>query len=568
MAQKDTSNKITFPENFNLADYYLFDRLKEGFSKKTAIEYGDRSYSYASVAEKTRSLANYFQAIGVSREERVYIVLPDVPPFAWSFFATLAHGAVVAMGNPAAPVADLEYVIDYSRASVLITTPKVILNLSSSLRKNQYLKAILLVPETATGENPESNCLTPHTLINVRYKVLSLSKAIETGRENEYPTSLSIRRDDLGVWLFTSGSTGKPKAAVHTHRDFAFNTEVYAKRTVGYQADDRSVSVPRLFFGYSTGTNLMFPFAVGATTCLYSEQPTPENLAKAIEMYRPTIITNVPTMMSKLLEYDDSLSKAGKAGLDLSSVRFHLSAGEALPPTLLERFTARFGNEVYDGIGSAEMFHIYASNRPGDVKPGSLGRVVEGYTIKILPTDAEGPGAEALPANSTGVMWVKGDSVALGYFQDRDKSWETFHGHWCKTGDLFRLDAEGYLWFSGRDDSLFKVGGKWVAPLEVETCLQEHPAVAMAAVIPAIGDGLDKPKAFVVVRENELSQISNEKSKNALRLELQNFVKNKLPKHKYPRWVVFVEDLPKNDRGKVDRKRLIEQEKVGQNPWR
>ena len=562
------SKEVKFPDVFNLADYYLFDRLKEGLGDKVAIRYGELKYTYSEVAERTRCLANYFQSIGVGREERIYTVLPDVPPFAWSFFATLAHGAVVAMGNPSAPIIDLEYVLAYSRATVLITLPIVVENLSHSLGKNPYLKAILLVPGTATGENPEARCRIAHSLDHTRIEIISLSEAMEKGREPKHTTPPDIKRDDLAVWLFTSGSTGKPKAAVHTHRDFAFNTEVYAKGTVGYKTDDSTVSVPRLFFGYSTGTNLMFPFAVGATACLYSESPTPENLAKAIEMYRPTIVTNVPTMMSKLLDYDDALIKSGKAGLDLSCVRFHLSAGEALPPALLKRFMERFGNDVYDGIGSAEMFHIYASNRLGDIKPGSLGRVVNGYTIKILPTNADSPGVQELPANETGVMWVKGDSVALGYFQDRDKSWQTFHGHWCKTGDLFRLDADGYLWFSGRADSLFKVGGIWVAPLEVEECLQEHPAIAMAAVIPAKGDGLDKPKAFVVIRENELPRISNEDAKNNLRIELQDFVKSKLSKHKYPRWVIFVGDLPRNDRGKVDRKVLIEQEKSGQSPWK
>jgi acyl-coenzyme A synthetase/AMP-(fatty) acid ligase len=271
----------------------------------------------------------------------------------------------------------------------------------------------------------------------------------------------------------------------------------------------------------------------------------------------------VPTMMAKLMDYDEALVKEGKPGLDLSCVRFHLSAGEALPPSLLDRFIKRFGSDVYDGIGSAEMFHIYASNRPGDIKPGSLGRVVEGYTIKILPSDAQGPGAEELARDETGVMWVKGDSVAFGYYQDRDKSWETFHGHWCRTGDLFRRDKEGYLWFAGRADSLFKSGGIWVAPLEVEECLMSHPTVALAAVIPAEDQGLEKPKAFVVIRARNKSRIVTNESTTCLGNELQEYVKTRLSKHKYPRWVVFVDDLPRNDRGKVDRKALMTLEKEG-----
>jgi len=558
---------IEFPEVFSLADYYLFDRLDEGLGDKAAIRYGVRAYTYSDVADRTFGLARFFRSIGVAREERVYIVLPDVPPFAWAFFATLSHGAVVAMGNPLAPQDDLAYVIDYSHASVVITLPQVADDLSSVLRGNPCLRAVLLVPELATGDDCEGSVSVPESLRDAPFEVMPLTDAIEWGGHAEVRDWPRTRRDDLAIWLFTSGSTGKPKAAVHTHRDFAFNTEVYAKRTVGYQQDDRTISVPRLFFGYATGTNLMFPFAVGATACLFSERCTPQALAQAIEMYRPTIVTNVPTMMSKLLDYSDTQATDGEPPLDMSCVRFHLSAGEALPPALLERFTDRFGNDVYDGIGSAEMFHIYASNRPGDIKPGSLGRTVDGYMIRILPTEAKEPGGAEVARGEPGVMWVKGDSVALGYFQDRDKSWETFHGHWCRTGDLFRMDEDGYLWFAGRADSLFKSGGIWVAPLEIEECLMEHPGVAMAAVIPAEDAGLLKPKAFVVVREGAREAIATDQSTAGFRVELQEYIKNKLSKHKYPRWVVFVDDLPKNDRGKVDRRALVENEKRGVNPW-
>ncbi|MBC7973636.1 MAG: AMP-binding protein, partial [Myxococcales bacterium] len=389
------------------------------------------------------------------------------------------------------------------------------------------------------------------------YKVASLDAAI---RQADPAIALpETRRDDPAIWLFTSGSTGRPKAAMHSHRDFAFNTEVYAKRTVGYVETDVAISVPRLFFGYATGTNLWFPFAVGATVGLFSERPTAESVAEAIARYQPTIVTNVPTMLGKLLDLDDERRAVGAPGLDLSSVRFHLSAGEALPEPLLRRFIERFGGEVYDGIGSAEMFHIYCSNRPGDVVPGSLGRAVEGYTLKILPEDADGAGAAALAPNEIGVLWVKGDSVAHGYFQDRDKSWRTFHGHWCRTGDLFHIDERGYLWFSGRADDLFKVGGIFVAPREVEDCLLGHPAVSSVAVIPGDDAGLTKPKAIVVVRPE-----ARDRTGAALADELKAHVQARLSKHKYPRWVVFVDDLPKNDRGKVDKKLLIERDRRGE----
>jgi benzoate-CoA ligase family protein len=541
---------VSFPDDLNLADHFLFDRLDDDLGDVDAIRFGDRAWTYADVASRSAALARWLVDQGLAPESRVYVVLHDVPPFAWSVFATLAAGGVLTMGNPAAPPDDLLAVLAYVKARILITTPSVADALAAGLSTLPHLRTVLLVPDVATGEDPETAPDVPAALRGAHVEAVAVTAAIAEGRriERDLPR---VRRDDPAVWLFTSGSTGRPKAAMHTHRDFAFNAEVYAKRTIGYRRGDVTVSVPRLFFGYATGTNLWFPFAVGATVGLFAERPTADTVTAAIARYRPTIVTNVPTMLGKLLDHDEALRARGEPGIDLSSVRFHLSAGEALPPSLLERFVGRFGGEIYDGIGSAEMFHIYASNRPGDVKPGSLGRAVDGYTLKVLPTDADLPGAAELPRGETGILWVKGDSVALGYYQDRDHSWRTFHGHWCRTGDLVRIDDDGYLWFGGRADDLFKVGGVFVAPLEVEECLGRHPAVSMAAVIAADDDGLTKPKAFVVLRPEHAARAGAE-----LAAELQEHVKARLSRHKYPRWVVFVDDLPRNDRGKVDRNAL------------
>ena len=550
---------MQFPEDFNLANYFLFDREREGLSKRVAIRFGDRKFTYEAIMDRTRALARYFVDAGLKPEQRVYIVLSDVPPFAWSIFATFAAGGVLTMGNPIAPIEDIRYVIEYVRASIMVTTPQVAAALAPHLDDLPHLQTILLAPDAATSEDPEARCDVPDVLreYGTKRRMLSLDQAVDLGERSNTPMPRT-KRDDPACWLFTSGSTGKSKAAMHSHRDFAFNTEVYAKKTIGYREGDTAISVPRLFFGYATGTNLWFPFAVGATVGLFSERPTAESIARAVRAYQPTIVTNVPTMLGKLLDLDDELRAKGE-GLDMSTVRFHLSAGEALPEPLMRRFIERFGGQVYDGIGSAEMFHIYCSNRPGDVKPGSLGRAVEGYTLKILPEDAEGAGAEPLPPNEIGVLWVKGDSVAHGYFQDRDKSWKTFHGHWCRTGDLFHIDEDGYLWFSGRADDLFKVGGVFVAPREVEDCMLGHEAVSQCAVIPSEDQGLTKPKAVVVLRPGDHDHTT-------LRDELKQHVQSRLTKHKYPRWVVFVDELPKNDRGKVDKKSLIERDRKGELP--
>jgi benzoate-CoA ligase family protein len=540
-----------FPDRFNLADYFLFERLREGLGSKPCVLFGPRAYTYEDVARRTRAFAAALEAADVRRGERVLIVLPDLPAFVWAFFGVLARGSVVAMANPDAPVESLEVLIDYTRATAVVTVPRVAAALRERMRAGavgREVRRVWVVADVAAldepAEDPDGECDVGDGMFRSLAPELALVDAMRA------PTV--THRDEPAVWLFTSGSTGEPKANVHSHRDFAFNTEVYAKRTVRYAGSDVTASVPRLYFGYATGTNLMFPFAVGGTVALFSERPTAESLARAIERYRPTVLTNVPTMLGKLLDHDQALQNAGKPGLDLSSVRFSLSAGEALPDALLRRWIERFGTDVYDGIGSAEMFHIYASNRPGDVRPGSLGKAVAGYELRVLPEDAEGPGAAPVHPGEIGVLWVKGDSVSHGYWLDRDKSWRVFHGHWCRTGDLFRIDAEGYLYFAGRADDLLKVSGLWVAPREVEDCLMEHGAVSHAAVVGIEEDGLVKPKAFVVLR-------AGRERSDGLASELQDFVKVRLAKHKYPRVIEFVDDLPRNDRGKIDRKLLRSQ---------
>ena len=346
-------------------------------------------------------------------------------------------------------------------------------------------------------------------------------------------------RDDIAIWLFTSGSTGHPKGAVHLQHDLPYNTEVFAKQTMGVNENDLTVSVPKLFFGYATGTNLLFPFAVGGGTALFAERSTPEKMFAVIDRYRPTILTTVPTMINAMLNAEDA------GAHDLSSIRFCYSAGEALPVELYHRWKEKFGVEICDGIGSAEMFHIYITNRPGDVKPASLGRIVEGYETRIV--DAAG---NEVPTDEMGTLRVKGDSAALCYWNAHEKSKETFAGDWCTTGDQFHVDAEGYYWYHGRTDDMLKVGGVFVAPSEIENCLMQHAAVMECAVIGHDeGDGLVKPKAFVVTRDGS-------EPGEALANEIKQFVKSRIAVYKYPRWIEFVTSLPKNDRGKIDRKLL------------
>jgi benzoate-CoA ligase len=297
--------------------------------------------------------------------------------------------------------------------------------------------------------------------------------------------------------------------------------------------------VPKLFFGYATGTNLLFPFAVGGATALFSERSTAEKMFEVIKRYRPTILTTVPTMINSMLNVP------GATKDDLASLRFCYSAGEALPIELYERWTNTFGVDICDGIGSAEMFHIYITNRPGDIKPGSLGRIVAGYEAKIVDADDN-----EVPTGEMGTLKIKGDSAALCYWNAHEKSKGTFAGDWCTTGDQFHIDADGYYWYHGRTDDMLKVSGVFVAPAEIENCLLQHEAVLECAVVGhEAGQGLIKPKAFVVLRAGFAGS-------EELAAEIKQFVKSRIAVYKYPRWVEFVSSLPKNDRGKIDRRQL------------
>ncbi len=513
---------------FNLSDYYLFDRIEEGLENKTAIRYGPRLWSYGDIANQSHALGQCLLNSGIAPGQRVYIILPDCPPFAWSFFGALKAGSIVAMGNPIAPTSTLIDVIDYITPHTIITTETVYANLTDERPDLAEINA-LVVCDMDTESDPELPIQGPRCMV---------TQLLDGGPEQAFPETYA---DSPAIWLFTSGSTGRPKAAMHCHGDFRFNTEVYAKQTIGYSAEDTCVSVPRLFFGYATGTNLMFPFAVGATVGLFVEKPTAERIAWAVEYYQATMLTNVPTLMSRLLDLPETQTQA------LEKLRFCLSAGEALPPALLKRWQARFDTPVYDGIGSAEMFHIYLTNRPDDIKPGSLGRAVEGYTLRVLPADAEGPGAAEVPRGESGVLWVKGDSVATGYWLDRQKSWQTFFGHWCRTGDLFEVDTDGYYWFRGRADHLLKISGQWVSPIEVEHCITEHPSILEVAVIPIQVDGLIRTRACVALRPAS-EPISDE--------TLKAWVAQRIAKYKTPYEIKFYPSLPKNDRGKIDKGQL------------
>jgi len=510
----------SFPERFNMADYFLYHNLEEGRENKICLYFENQTWTYGDVARLSNRTGNALRELGASIEDRVLLALPDRPEFVWTWFGAARIGAVITMVNPLLPVADYEYYLEYTRAKVAVVHQSLAKTFAEAAKTARYLRSVLVVGDDI--ELPE--------------RWVKFNEVVNAAAEECSPAD--TRRDDIAIWLFTSGSTGHPKGAVHLQHDLPFNTEVFAKATMGVNADDLTVSVPKLFFGYATGTNLLFPFAVGGATALFAERSTAEKMFEVIKRYKPTILTTVPTMINSMLNV------SGASREDLASLRFCYSAGEALPKELYERWMNAFGVDICDGIGSAEMFHIYITNRPGDIKPGSLGRIVEGYEAKIV--DAED---KEVPTGEMGTLRIKGDSAALCYWNAHEKSKETFAGDWCTSGDQFHVDEDGYYWYHGRTDDMLKVSGVYVAPAEIENCLLQHEAVLECAVVGHEADGLVKPKAFVVLREGFYRG-------DALAEDIKQFVKTNIAVYKYPRWIAFVDSLPKNDRGKIDRKQL------------
>jgi benzoate-CoA ligase len=458
-------------------------------------------------------------------EQRVLLMVGDWPDFVPAWFAAVKIGAVVAAVNPEVKPEEAEYYLNYTRARAAVVQASALPAVRAVRERCPYLKTVFIV--CAPGE------------IEPGPGEVLFAKAV-----GEAPNQLDpapTHRDDAAVWLFTSGSTGFPKAAVHRHRDFFYSAETYGVPILKLVPDDVCASVPKLFFGYALGNNLLFPFRVGATCVLFPERSSAERVLEVVTKHKVTALCNVPTAVNAMVNLEDVKA------YDWSRLRVATSAGEALPVELHRRWNERFGVELLDGIGSAEMFHVFVSNRLGEIVPGSLGQAVPGYEVKLMDDE----GCE-VPDGDIGTLWVKGGSISMGYWNRREVSLETFRGEWCVTADKFVRDAKGYYWYRGRSDDLLKVGGRYVAPVEIENCLLQHPAVLEAAVIGYKDEEqLEKPRAYVVLKAGHVAG-------PALAMELQAFVKGKIQPFKYPRDVRFIDALPKSDRGKVLKTKLVE----------
>ncbi|HUP00955.1 MAG TPA: benzoate-CoA ligase family protein [Gemmatimonadota bacterium] len=498
------------PAEFNIAGHFLDQRIREGHGARIAIRTDARDWTYDEIRALANRFGNLLRDAGVRPEQRVIVALPDGPEFVAALFGALKIGGVVVMVNPDQKPGAIAALLDYTRAVAAVVHRETAATIHAAAGGPRFLERVLTVGE----EGFEARLArTPDRLDN-------------------FPT----HRDDGAIWLFSGGTTGAPKAVVQTHASYANTTECYARGVLQIGADDVTISVPKLYFGYATGSNLLFPFSVAGSTVLFPEAATAEVLFEKIRRYRPTILVNVPKMVHQMVDHPAAAEQ------DLSCLRLATSAGEALPVELHRRWDETFGVDLLDGLGTAEMWHIFLSNRPGQVRRGTLGTVVPGFEVRVR--DEEG---RELPDGEVGMLWVKGNSRAIGYWQRMEETKQAFRGEWYVSGDMIVKDPDGTFTYCGRADDMLKVSGKWLAPREVENCLLQHPAVEEAAVVGVQDEtGLVKPWAFVVLDQGGPCGGG----------ELQSFVRDRLEPYKSPRGVVFLDALPRTHLGKVDRGRL------------
>jgi benzoate-CoA ligase family protein len=549
---------IPLPENFNVATHFVDRNVQEGRGDKIAIECGDERVTYQQLLENTNRVGNALLALGVRPEERVLLLLLDTPEFLYSFFGAIKIGAVAVPVNTQAKPQDYEYILNDCRARVALVSEPLLPHLQSIPKEKLHYLQEIVVSEVKEAkeikeirdarEAGEAKRIPPsqtqpanlhHSLQNLMASASADSQAALTSK------------DEPAFWLYSSGSTGTAKGCVHLHHDMVVCCELYAKGILQMNEGDRCFSVARLFFAYGLGNAGYFPLGCGATTILSPARPVPATIYADIERYRPTLFFSVPTNFAALLAHHREDGKE----FDLSSVRHAISAGESLPAPLFHRFKERFGVEILDSLGSTETLQMVIANRPSEAKPGSSGKIIPGYEARIVDENGN-----SVASNEIGDLLIKGDSTCSGYWNKHEQTKETFVGGWFRTGDKYYQDDEGYFWYAGRSNDVFKVHGLWLSPAEVESVLIAHPAVREAAVVAREdSDNLTKAAAYVVLSDGFAPT-------EALSRELQDLVGQKIGGYKRPHWIEFVSDIPKTATGKLQRFKLREMQAAQNKP--
>ncbi len=513
----DGHSRLEFASVFNAAATFIDRHLAEGRADKVVIRTtaGDE-VSYRELADRVNRCGNALIGLGTRCGDRVLMIVKDCAEFYYIFWGAIKAGLIPVPVNTLLRAGDYEYIIDDSNCSVLTYSSEYKTEVDAALSR--------LSPKPAHCIPVEGSDNSIQSLI-----------ATASGELDPVPSSST----DECFWLYSSGSTGRPKAAVHLHRDMAVTSQYYGVETLGIHEYDVMFSVAKLFFAYGLGNAMTFPLWVGASAVLDGAAPSPASTFAIIKDFRPTLFFGVPTL------YAGQLRELESASPDLSSLRLCTSAGEALPPNILKSWLELVGVPLIDGIGSTEALHIFISNRATDLKPGCTGRLVPGYSAKIVDETGTQVGC-----GEQGKLLIKGDSTARYYWNNPVKTAQTMIDGWLDTGDTFYQDESGYFYYCGRNDDMLKVGGIWCSPFEIEARLNEHPKVFEVAVVAQADDNdLIKPAAYVVLNDPA-------DAGDILRDELLLHCKQGLAHYKYPRWIYFVDDLPKTATGKIQRFKL------------